>query len=194
MGLTVATPLGTLSLGSAPASAAGPDLRELVLGSEGAFGVITSVTVRVRPAPAVRVYDGWRFESFAEGSAALRQLAQAGVAPTVLRLSDENETAINLAQPDDVGGESSGGGLMVAGFEGDAEAVAARRDVVTRRLAAAGGSAAGRGAGSGLGRGTVPRAVPPGRDARRRGARRDAGDRDVLVRTARAVRRGDGRR
>jgi alkyldihydroxyacetonephosphate synthase len=85
------------------------------------------------------VYDGWRFESFAEGSAALRQLAQAGVAPTVLRLSDENETAINLARPDDVGGESSGGALMVAGFEGDAETVAARRDVVTRRLAAAGG-------------------------------------------------------
>src|SRR6478735_5798754 len=139
LGLTVATPVGTLELGSAPASAAGPDLRELVLGSEGAFGVITSVTVRVRPVPAVRVYDGWRFESFAEGSAALRELAQAGVAPTVLRLSDENETAINLAKPDDVGGESSGGALMVAGFEGDAEAVAARRDVVTRRLAAAGG-------------------------------------------------------
>ncbi len=139
MGLTVATPLGTLSLGSAPASAAGPDLRELVLGSEGAFGVITSVTVRVRPTPAVRVYDGWRFESFAEGTAALRRLAQAGVAPTVLRLSDENETAINLAKPDDVGGESGGGCLMVAGFEGDAETVAGRRDVVGRRLAAAGG-------------------------------------------------------
>ena len=41
VGLTVATPLGTLELGSAPATAAGPDLRELVLGSEGAFGVIT---------------------------------------------------------------------------------------------------------------------------------------------------------
>src|SRR5690349_7947959 len=48
VGLTVATPAGTLSLGSAPANAAGPDLRQLVLGSEGAFGVITSVTVRVR--------------------------------------------------------------------------------------------------------------------------------------------------
>src|SRR6185312_73404 len=82
VGLTVATPLGTLELGSAPATAAGPDLRELVLGSEGAFGVITSVTVRVRPAPTVKVYDGWRFGSFRDGAEALRTLAQTGAAPT----------------------------------------------------------------------------------------------------------------
>src|SRR6185312_1291662 len=66
LGLTVATPIGTLELGSAPSNAAGPDLRELVLGSEGTFGVITSVRVRVRPVPAVKVYDGWRFGSFTE--------------------------------------------------------------------------------------------------------------------------------
>ena len=85
----MATPQGTLELGSAPASAAGPDLRQLVLGSEGAFGVITEVTVRVRPVPSVRVYEGWRFGSFLEGVEALRELVQAGIAPTVLRLSDE---------------------------------------------------------------------------------------------------------
>ena len=51
VGLTVATPRGRLELGSAPANAAGPDLRQLILGSEGAFGVITSVTVRVRALP-----------------------------------------------------------------------------------------------------------------------------------------------
>ena len=139
VGLTVATPIGTLTLGTAPATAAGPDLRQLVLGSEGAFGVITSVTVRVRPVPAVRMYDGWRFDSFTDGAAALRELAQAGLAPTVLRLSDENETAINLAHPDEVGGESSGGALMIAGFEGEASTVRARREVVTERLASLGG-------------------------------------------------------
>ena len=58
--LRVATPAGALSVGRAPKSAAGPDLRQLVLGSEGAFGVITSMSVAVRPAPEVRVYDGWR--------------------------------------------------------------------------------------------------------------------------------------
>jgi len=47
----VATPSGDLDLGRAPGSAAGPDLRQLVLGSEGAFGVITELTLRVRPRP-----------------------------------------------------------------------------------------------------------------------------------------------
>jgi alkyldihydroxyacetonephosphate synthase len=140
VGLTVATPLGTLTLGSAPASAAGPDLRELVLGSEGAFGVITSVTVRVRPVPAVKVYDAWRFGTFDEGSAALRLLAQSGAAPTVLRLSDENETAINLARPDEVGAHSSGGCLLIAGFEGEKAIVDLRRATASVRLLETGGT------------------------------------------------------
>jgi alkyldihydroxyacetonephosphate synthase len=143
-GLTVATPIGTLVLGSAPATAAGPDLRELVLGSEGAFGVITSVTVRVRPVPAVRVYDGWRFDTFAQGTAAMRGLVQAGLAPTVLRLSDENETAINLARPPEVGAAGTPGGvLMIAGYEGEQEVVEVRRRMASARLAAAGGRALG---------------------------------------------------
>ena len=50
--MRVATPAGELRLGRAPASAAGPDLRELFLGSEGAFGVLTEITVRIRPVPA----------------------------------------------------------------------------------------------------------------------------------------------
>jgi alkyldihydroxyacetonephosphate synthase len=143
VGLTVVTPIGTLDLGSAPASAAGPDLRQLVLGSEGAFGVITSVTVRVRPAPQVKVYDGWRFDSFDAGLAAMRELTQTGVAPTVLRLSDENETAINLSSPDAVGSTTEGGVLMLAGFEGDREAVDASRALVGARLRDAAGSALG---------------------------------------------------
>ncbi|MGZ4493323.1 MAG: FAD-binding oxidoreductase [Nocardioides sp.] len=147
LGLKVATPVGTLELGSAPATAAGPDLRELVLGSEGAFGVITEVTVRVRRLPAVKVYEGWRFASFADGAAALRTLAQEGAAPTVLRLSDETETAINLARPAEVGGESAGGCLMVIGYEGTQEYVDARQALVTARLTALGGSPLGREAG-----------------------------------------------
>ena len=99
VGLTVATPTGTMTLGSAPATAAGPDLRQLVLGSEGAFGVITSVTVRVRPVPEEKVYEGWRWPTFSEGVAAVRAIAQSGLQPTVLRLSDEAESAVNLADP-----------------------------------------------------------------------------------------------
>jgi alkyldihydroxyacetonephosphate synthase len=151
VGLTVATPRGELSLGTAPATAAGPDLRQLVLGSEGAFGVITSVTVRVRPLPAAKVYEGWRWPSFAEGAAAMRALAQSGVLPTVLRLSDETETAINLARPDGIGAEpdsdSGGGCLMITGYEGEPALVDARRAAVTAVLAGLGGTALGEGPG-----------------------------------------------
>ncbi|MFC6287132.1 FAD-binding oxidoreductase [Nocardioides sp. GCM10027113] len=143
VGLTVATPAGRLDLGSAPASAAGPDLRQLLLGSEGVLGVITAVTVRVRRLPEVKIYEGWRWPSFAEGAAAIRTLAQAGLQPTVLRLSDESETAVNLARPEAVGGDSAGGCLMITGYEGTPEAVAARRQVVTAVLEGLGGTALG---------------------------------------------------
>jgi alkyldihydroxyacetonephosphate synthase len=138
MGLRVATPSGSLTLGHAPRSAAGPDLRQLILGSEGAFGVITALTVAVRPAPDRRVYDGWRFSSFGQGIEALRSLAQDGPRPTVMRLSDEAETALNLARPSELGSASSGGCLAVVGYEGEDEEVQARRRRVGEKLEAAG--------------------------------------------------------
>ncbi|MCR5978283.1 FAD-binding protein [Gordonia jinghuaiqii] len=141
-GLVLATPRGTVELGTAPRSAAGPDLRQLILGSEGVFGVITSVRVRIRPAPAGRVFDGWRFASFEQGATALRRLAQDGPLPTVIRLSDEVETAINLADPDQLGGESSGC-LVIAGYEGEADEVRRRRDAASAVLTDAGGTALG---------------------------------------------------
>lgn len=143
VGLTAATPTGTLRLGSAPASAAGPDLRQLLLGSEGAFGVITSVTVRVRRAPDVTSYEGWRWSSFGAGSDAMRTLAQAGLLPTVLRLSDESETAINLADPSSIGGADDPGCLMITGYEGTASFVDARRAAVGAVLADLGGTPLG---------------------------------------------------
>jgi alkyldihydroxyacetonephosphate synthase len=132
VGLTLATPRGTIELGRAPMSAAGPDLRQLVLGSEGAFGIITSVVVRIRPRPTERHFEGWRFDDFARGLTAIRRLAQDGPLPTVLRLSDEAETAVNLADPDVLGG-GSGGVLAIVGFDGPYNQATA--DV----LAAAGG-------------------------------------------------------
>ncbi|WP_235734347.1 FAD-binding oxidoreductase [Nocardioides alcanivorans] len=141
VGLTVATPQGTLELGSSPANAAGPDLRQLVLGSEGTLGVITAVRVRVRHRPTVKVYEAWQFDSFASGSDAMRGLAQANLLPTVIRLSDEAETAINLASQSDVGGAAPTGCLMIVGHEGtDPELVEARRGLVTGQLEKLGGA------------------------------------------------------
>jgi len=143
MGMTVATPLGRLELGSSPANAAGPDLREWVMGSEGAYGVVTAVRLRVRHVPAVKAYETWRFESFDMGAAAMRTLTQGGALPTVIRLSDEAETSINLAQPDEVGGDTAGMGggcLMIAGYEGDRVVVDAKRAAVGAVLDSLGGS------------------------------------------------------
>ena len=77
----------------------------------------------------------------------MRTLAQAGLLPTVIRLSDESETAINLARPDEIGGESAGGCLMIAGYEGEPEAVAAKQAAVTAVLSGLGGEALGTGPG-----------------------------------------------
>ena len=144
--LVVVTPAGTLRLGRAPASAAGPDLRQLILGSEGALGVITELTVRVRRAPEAAAYDGWRFATFAAGRAALRAVVQAQLQPTVLRLSDEAETALNLARPDEVGAGDQGGEggcLLICGVEGDRDSVARRRAEVVAALAEHGGLSLG---------------------------------------------------
>jgi alkyldihydroxyacetonephosphate synthase len=137
MALRAATPVGTLSLGRAPRSAAGPDLRQLLLGSEGALGVITALTLQIRPSPERRRYEGWRFDSFAAGMTAARALAQDGPRPTVLRLSDEAETALGLADPAELG-QGASGALAVVGYEGRDEDVAIRSAAGAGVLAAHG--------------------------------------------------------
>ncbi|MGW5054832.1 FAD-binding oxidoreductase [Actinokineospora sp. NPDC004072] len=95
-GVRVATPRGQWRLGVAPASAAGPDLKQLVVGSEGAFGVITEVAVRVRPIPKAERYEGFVFDGWAAGAAAVRAIAQDGGRCSVVRLSDPQETEVGF--------------------------------------------------------------------------------------------------
>ena len=165
--------------------------------------MITALTVRIRPAPEQRIYEGWRLPSFAAGADVVRRLVQDGPLPTVLRLSDEAETALNLARPGEIGQGGSGGCLAIVGFEGTREDVAraaggGRTDVLER----AGAEPADPGAGEAWAHDRYPRSVPARRAARRRRDRRDAGDGDVLVRAAatlrggldRAARRADARR
>ena len=82
-----------------PVSAAGPDLKQLVLGSEGRLGLITEVTVRVTPLPEREDFHAVFFPEFESGMAATRSMVQAGVPLSMLRLSSarETETTLTLA-------------------------------------------------------------------------------------------------
>ncbi|HVP27692.1 MAG TPA: FAD-binding oxidoreductase [Myxococcota bacterium] len=88
------TPEGVVRTLPVPRSAAGPDLRQLALGSEGALGVIVEATLRTARLPASRIERGMLFRSFADGVAAVRELVQAGLPVSLVRLSDESETEL----------------------------------------------------------------------------------------------------
>jgi alkyldihydroxyacetonephosphate synthase len=151
-GLRVITPAGVLDLGGAPKTAAGPDLRQLFLGSEGTLGIITQVTVRIRRVAPVTLGEAWHFGDFDSGAAALRAVAQQGGGPTVMRLSDEAETGVNLARPAEIGAGTdgdgsddtrSGGCLAITTFEGTDDVARARRDLTSALFTEAGGTSMG---------------------------------------------------
>jgi alkyldihydroxyacetonephosphate synthase len=143
-GLRAVTPAGVLDLGRAPQSAAGPDLRQLLIGSEGIFGVITRVRVRVHPLPETTRYEAWSFPDFATGTAALRAVTQTGTGPTVIRLSDEAETGVNLATTEAIGEtQFTGGCLAITVFEGTAAHAESRHAETRALLAAHGGTSLG---------------------------------------------------
>lgn len=145
-GLRTVTPAGVLDLGRAPESAAGPDLRQLMIGSEGVFGIITRVRVKVHPVPAATTYEAWSFPDFATGADALRAVVQTGAGPTVIRLSDEAETGVNLATTESIGEEQiTGGCLAITAFEGTAAHVESRHAETRAVLQAAGGTSLGEG-------------------------------------------------
>ncbi|HSJ58201.1 MAG TPA: FAD-binding oxidoreductase [Anaerolineae bacterium] len=91
------SPAGTLVLSPYPASAAGPDLREIVLGSEGRLGILTEATVRAAPLPEVEAFHGVFFPDFDSGRAAVREMMQARLPLSMLRLSTPVETQTTLA-------------------------------------------------------------------------------------------------
>jgi len=93
----VETPVGSLDLPNLPASAAGPDLRQIILGSEGRLGIITQATVRVRPLPESEDFFGVFFKDWESGVRAVRATAQAELPLSMMRFSDSDETEANLA-------------------------------------------------------------------------------------------------
>jgi alkyldihydroxyacetonephosphate synthase len=92
LGLDVALADGRLiHTGGAPRAAAGPDLNQLFVGSEGTLGIITGARLRLHPAPTHERRAAYTFRSFDEGLDAMRRIVQRGGRPAVLRLYDAAE-------------------------------------------------------------------------------------------------------
>jgi alkyldihydroxyacetonephosphate synthase len=143
--LRVATPRGLIETRTVPATAAGPSLLQLLIGSEGTLGVITQATMRLRELPKTKDYRALLFKHFADGVAAIRAMLQSDIVPATVRLSDEDETRSFFFLREESGGwkgfaERAGlrvvgargysferGALMILGFEGDADAVRAEK-------------------------------------------------------------------
>jgi alkyldihydroxyacetonephosphate synthase len=88
----VVTPVGVVETRDTPATAAGPSVLGLRLGSEGTYGVLTEATMRLHPLPEVQDYQGLLFHTFDDGLAAFRDLMQSDLHPAIVRLSDPSET------------------------------------------------------------------------------------------------------
>ena len=95
-GARVETPVGTLQIPTVPASAAGIDLREMVMGSEGRLGFVTEASVRVRALPEHESFHGIFFPDWTRAEKAVRTMAQAGLGLSMLRLSNAMETLTTL--------------------------------------------------------------------------------------------------
>ncbi|HTJ41576.1 MAG TPA: FAD-binding oxidoreductase [Kofleriaceae bacterium] len=96
VGLTVVTGRGDIIETDGPSRALrGPNWTQLLLGSEGTLGVITSARLRVSPAPQLRIFRGFEVESVSAGVEAIRRVMQRGLRPAVVRLYDELDTLMN---------------------------------------------------------------------------------------------------
>lgn len=131
-GLEVVLSDGTIiETGGLPRAAAGPDLTQLFVGSEGTLGVITAVQMRVHPSPQHEVRAAYAAPSFDAGLALCRRILRRGATPALLRLYDAIESDRSYQTGDDVA-------LIMVGDEGDEHIIAATMSVVAEEAAALG--------------------------------------------------------
>jgi alkyldihydroxyacetonephosphate synthase len=142
LALEVVLPDGSvLRTRETPRASAGPDLRQLFLGSEGTLGVVTQVTFSVRRRAEARRTQAFHFAGLREGLEAVRCLLAAGWRPPVVRLYDASESKRQFPAfcPE-------GRALLLLLHEGPAPLVAAQASAATRTCDAASGVEADPGA------------------------------------------------
>jgi alkyldihydroxyacetonephosphate synthase len=137
--LEVALPDGSLlRTRRTPRASAGPDLRQLFLGSEGTLGVITQVTFSLRPLPERSLGQSFHFADFAAGLEPIRWLVRAGHRPPVVRLYDPRESGRNFKESC-----PEGRAMLILLHEGAGSMVAAESQAVAHICVEAGGVPAG---------------------------------------------------
>jgi alkyldihydroxyacetonephosphate synthase len=114
-----------VSLGQRPRAAMGPDLKQILIGSEGTFGVVTSVTLKVYRPAQKRLTDAFELDDLESGLTIMREIAQVGLRPFLVRLYDADEAAhVVQNQPSPVP-------VLFLGFEGEAAVADAERSIAT---------------------------------------------------------------
>jgi len=92
----IETPQGSLDIPTFPATSAGPDVREMILGSEGRMGIITEVKVRITPIAEHESFHVAFFPSWQAGMQATQEIIQNAIQLSMMRLSNPTETASHL--------------------------------------------------------------------------------------------------
>ena len=87
-----------IQVGQKPRAAVGPNLKELFLGTEGMFAVITDVTMKVYRKSEIQMSEAWLMPNVNSGIVAMREIMQSGIRPSLVRFYDEAEA--QFAVPD----------------------------------------------------------------------------------------------
>jgi alkyldihydroxyacetonephosphate synthase len=129
------TPTGDIvKTPAVPRHAAGPELTQMLIGSEGILGVITAVTIKIRRLPVSRLFATYAFDSLPDGIEAGRRMMTTGLRPPVLRLYDAAAASHSLSRAVEEKLETP---TMVFSVEGDHEGVAQAEMAAAREICVA---------------------------------------------------------
>lgn len=120
---------------TAPRSAAGPDLKQILIGSEGTLAVFTCAVLEVWPLPSRKVYRSYLFKDFLTGQRVVREILQRDCRPALVRLYDEADTAL---QAQHLKQNFGPGSLLLLGVEGETELVEVEVEEIEEVASAAG--------------------------------------------------------
>ena len=166
LALRMATPKGMIATRCVPHASNGPNANHLCIGSEGTLGIITEMTMAVRPMPERREFHGYLFPSFVAGIEAIHDTVDRGVRPVLSRLNDPMKTQLlgAVRRRDGWwqsrtkslmkafltharGFDMQNACVMISAFQGDSDDITGRRRAAERVYRRHGGISLGRGPG-----------------------------------------------